>query len=199
MFNFFKKKTQPSIQSIGGGNENAGNSEQWCFNDVQEFMLYTVLYKSDKNIVWQKSNEYDKCWSDGFKSFDAGKYEDAIKSYQKCLKMNPISLYVKFEIAECYIQLKNYPLAMNMLMENVKHLISDKHIARFYRRIGFINIELENYDCAIACYLYSAKFENHPSIHQEIRYIIQHLSKMPQVDNPKDVLKENNIIIIEKK
>ena len=200
MFGFLKKKTVPKIQSVDSDNKNMRNSEQFCFNDLQEFMLYTALYKNgDKDIVWLKSNEYDKYWNDGFKLFDAKKYEAAIKSYQKCLNMNPISLYVKFEIAECYIQLKNYPAAMNMLMENVKHLMSDKYIAQFYRRIGFINIEVGNYDCAVACYVYSCKFENHPSIQKEIGYIIQQSSKMPQVDYPEYILRANNIIVIEKK
>ena len=196
MFKFLKKKVQPQRQATSAM-ENTEDGEIWCFNDSKEFIIYTALNKN-KNVVWMKSDEYDKYWNDGFKLFDAGKYDDAIRSYQKCLSMNPISLYVRFEITECYIQLHNYVQAINILMSNVKNLLYNEDIARFYRRVGYINIELKNYDCAVACYLYSIKFENHPSILQEIMYITQQLSEMSQVNNPEEVLKDNNIIIINK-
>lgn len=196
MFNFLKKKV-PSQRQTTSTRKNTEDSEMWCFNDLKEFIIYQELRKK-KNVVWMKSDEYDKYWNDGFKLFDVGQYDDAIRSYQKCLSMNPISLYVRFEITECYIQLHNYVQAMNILTGNVKNLLYNEDIARFYRRVGYINIELKNYDCAVACYLYSGKFENHPSIQQEIMYITQQLSEMPQVNNPEEVLKDNNIIIISK-
>ena len=65
----------------------------------------------------------------------------------------------------------NLSAAKNTLLEMKDYLIEEKNIARFYRRMGYIEIEKGNYKVAAACYQYSQKFENHPSVVQELMYI----------------------------
>lgn len=110
---------------------------------MQEFIMFAAVQKQKnrtEDFEWMKSEEYDKFWKNGYSLFEQKQYDKAIANYEKCLSMNPISLYVRFEIAECYIQLGDYASALKYLEKNIEFLIEDKYIAQFYRRIGFINI-----------------------------------------------------------
>ncbi|MBE6911740.1 MAG: tetratricopeptide repeat protein [Ruminococcaceae bacterium] len=192
MFGLFKKNKK-------GKDEK---SKAYCFNDMQEFIMFAAVQKQKnrtEDFEWMKSEEYDKFWKNGYSLFEQKQYDKAIANYEKCLSMNPISLYVRFEIAECYIQLGDYASALKYLEKNIEFLIEDKYIAQFYRRIGFINIEKENYICAVACYVYSNEFEKHPSVMQELMYIAQQCGKMPEINDVKEVLRKNNIHIFQPK
>lgn len=50
-------------------------------------------------------------------------------------------------------------------------LHNDSLKAKFYRRVGFVAIEEGSFQEAYACYQYSLKYENHPSVSQEMKYI----------------------------
>ena len=43
--------------------------------------------------------------------------------------------------------------------------------AKFYRRVGYVAIEEGKYKEAYACYQHSLKYENHPFVAQEMKYI----------------------------
>jgi len=74
-------------------------------------------------------------------------------------------------MCEAYLQLHNLSSAKQSLLDMKDFLVEEKAIAKFYRRFGFIEIEQGHYREAAACYQYSLKFENHPSVLQELMYI----------------------------
>ena len=88
----------------------------------------------------------------------------------------------------------NFPAARNTLLEMKDFLIEEKCIARFYRRMGYIEIEEENYKVAAACYQYSRKFEAHPSVAQELMYyIMSKAGKGVASNNPEKILSRANL------
>lgn len=78
-------------------------------------------------------------------------------------------------------------------------LLEAKYIAKFYRRLGFIECEKGNYQIASACYLYSRNFEEHPSVSQELAYIVSLGGTVPASANSMDLLKIAEVPVIEKK
>lgn len=55
----------------------------------------------------------------------------------------------------------------------MKEFLHDDSLkAKFYRRVGYVAIEESSYKEAYACYQYSLKYENHPSVSQEMQYIV---------------------------
>lgn len=95
----------------------------------------------------------------------------AIDVYKECLKLNPVGLSARFELVECYIVTKQLSFARKSLYDMKDYLMEDALKAKFYRRIGYIAIEEGSYKEAYACYKYSLKYENHPSVSQEMQYI----------------------------
>ena len=77
-------------------------------------------------------------------------------------------------------------------------LIEEKNIARFYRRMGYIEIEKGNYKVAAACYQYSQKFENHPSVVQELMYIKAKGGFGVASGNPEKVLSSAGLPVLTK-
>lgn len=102
---------------------------------------------------------------------EQGLYKEAIKALQECLKLNPIGINARFEILECYIHLGDIPSARSVLLALFPYLTEPEHIARFYRRIGYLAAEAKSYLPGAACYQWSRKFEEHPSVEQELQYI----------------------------
>lgn len=117
------------------------------------------------------------------------------------LVLNPIGISSRFEICECFIQLKDFSSAEEILYDMGRYLLEPKHIAKFYRRIGYIEIEKGNYLGATACYAYSINFECHPTVEQELQYISSKLGiELNNIlNNPTIFLEKYNIPILKKR
>ncbi len=116
-------------------------------------------------------DNYIKEYQRGFQLFEQRQFTKALEAYKNCLKLNPIGISARFEMCEAYLQLHNLSSAKQSLLDMKDFLVEEKAIAKFYRRFGFIEIEQGHYREAAACYQYSLKFENHPSVLQELMYI----------------------------
>ena len=141
------------------------------FENPIEFAVYCKLYANGRKIIWVSADDYIKEYQKGYQLFEQGQFIKAIETYKACLKLNPIGLNARFEMCEAYLQLHKLSNAKSTLLEMKDYLIEEKSIARFYRRMGFIEIENNNFKVAASCYQYSLKFENHPSVMQELMYI----------------------------
>ena len=141
-------------------NDNLDNTEfeGYYFENPLELAIYGMLYAKDKNVRWLSGDNYLVEYQKGYQLFEQGRYNKAIEAYKKSLELNPIGLSARFEICEAYLAMGNFPAARNTLLEMKDFLIEEKCIARFYRRMGYIEIKEENYKVAAACYQYSRKF-----------------------------------------
>ena len=152
-------------------NQESTESEGYYFENPTELAIYGKLYAKGKTVYWLSGDNYLVEYKRGYQLFEQGQYSRAIEAYKKCLELNPIGLSARFEICEAYLKMGNLSSARNTLLEMKDYLIEEKNIARFYRRMGYIEIEKSNYKTAAACYQYSQKYENHPSVIQELMYI----------------------------
>ncbi len=160
-------KTEEKLNQITNNTEE----ERYYFENPIEFAVYCKLYANGRNIIWVSGDEYLKEYQKGYQLFEQGQFSKAIEVYKNCLKLNPIGVSARFEMCEAYLQLHKLSNAKNTLLKMKDYLVKEKSIAKFYRRMGFIEIENGNYKVAASCYQYSLKFENHPSVMQELMYI----------------------------
>ena len=146
-------------------------SEGYYFQNPIELAIYGKLHGKDKTVYWLAGNNYIEAYNKGFQLFEQGRFQEALAVFRDSLKLNPIGLSARFEICEVFIKLQKYADAKKTLLEMKPYLFEVENIARFYRRLGFIETEEGNYDCALAAYAYSLNFKNHPSVKSEMEYI----------------------------
>lgn len=170
--------------------------EQWYFENPIEFAMYVKLYNKKNNVVWVSNDKYLELYKKGYQLFECRQFAKAIDVFKECLKLNPIGISARFELVECYLMSKQFSLARKSLYDMKAFLHDNTLKAKFYRRIGYIAIEEEAYKEAYACYHYSLRYENHPSVTQEIAYIVSKAGTSVRCNDDEKVLQANNVPVI---
>lgn len=180
-----------------GVSENAG-SEQYHFENMIEFMTYVGLHSTNKAVIWLPPDSYWAEYKKGYQLFEQGQFDLAIDAYKRCLELNPIGLSARFEICEAYIKMDCLSLAQSTLLEMKDYLAEKDKIARFYRRMGFIETQKGNYEVATACFQYSLQYDNNPMAIKELQYIKSKggSGAAASGDDPKQTLISANIPIL---
>lgn len=170
--------------------------EQWYFENPIELALYAKLYNKKNNVIWVSSDKYLELYKVGYQLFECKQFAKAIDTYKECLKINPIGVSARFELVECYLTSRQFSLAKKCLYDMQDFLYNEQLKAKFYRRIGFVAIEENSFKEAYACYQYSLKYENHPSVSQEMKYIESKAGSSVRRIDVESVLRKHNIPIV---
>lgn len=179
-------------------NEDRENTLVFEFDNMQEFMTYCDLFKEQigtKKVIWSDATNYRDFFNKAVELLKQNKCTDAIICFEKALELNPIGLAARLGIAESYICLKDYKQAKECLMNAKRYIRPDFFAGSFYRKLGFIAIEEENYLLGYACYMQSKKFDNLPIADSEMKYIASKIS-VPNDFNCRKVLMDNNIPVL---
>ncbi len=172
-------------------------TESYFFENVFEMAIYGKLFSKDKKVNWLSGDNYIKLYQKGYQLFEQGRFNEALLTYNDCLKLNPIGISARFEMCETFLSMGQVNAAAGVLMELHQFLLFDeKQMAKFYRRFGFIKIEQGDLRTAAACYQYSRKYENHPSIQQELAYIKSKGGSIIPSSNPERILRDAGIPIL---
>lgn len=198
LFDGFRKKKSTTVAPSVATTANASKDEdeRFYFENPIEFAIYCKLYASGRNITWISADAYLKEYQKAYQLFEQRQFSKAIEILEECLKLNPIGISARFEICEANLQMHNLSAAKNALLEMKDYLVDNQSIAKFYRRLGFVETESGNYKTAAACYLYSKEFENHPSIAQELMYIASKGGDSVLISNPAQILMKANYPIL---
>lgn len=170
--------------------------EQWYFENPLEFAMYVKLYNKKSNVIWVSSDKYLELYKKGYQLFECRQFAKAIDVYKECLKLNPIGISARFELVECYLMSKQFSFARKSLYDMKDFLHDNSLKAKFYRRVGYIAIEEGSYKEAYACYQHSLKYENHPSVAQEMKYIESKAGASVKRIDTDSVLAKHNIPIV---
>ena len=176
--------------------ERKNAEDSFYFESADEMKIYGKFHKGA--VVWKRGDAYINKFRRSYELFEKGEFHGAIEVLKECLALNPIGISARFEIAECYIQLRDYISAITALMLMRGYLTQSIDKALFYRRLGYIYSELENYILAAACYVYSEKFCKHPSVAPELEFIesMSDINLNAVKQNPLLVLRNFNIPIL---
>ena len=172
--------------------------ERYEFSNVEEFIAYAKIYKPGAKVSWIQGDSYINQLKTGIALFDKEEYQKAIGEYKKCFEFNPIALVARFEIVECYIALGQLDAALNELLGFSYILLKNEDIARWFRRYGYVQTELGNYELAFASYAWSYRFEQNPSVIQEFAYIEYQSGKDLKHIDVKGILEKQGLNLFEK-
>lgn len=194
------KDETTNLSTVNDASPSLGqdDSEGFYFENPLELAAYGKLFGNGKKVFWLSGDNYIKEYQKGYQLFEQGQFNKALEAYKNCLKLNPIGISARFEMCETYLRLRNLASAKQTLLDMKDFLIEEKAIAKFYRRFGFIAIEQGNYREAAACYQYSLKFENHPSVSQELMYIKSKGGFAATSGTPEKVLANAKIPVLSK-
>lgn len=105
--------------------------------------------------------------------FEQKQFAQAIDAYKLALKVNPVGVAARFEICMAYCQLKDLKAAREALQGIEPYAYSDQIIAKYYRTLGYILVEEQDYKTAANAYQYSMFFEpDQQSAKQELLFIV---------------------------
>lgn len=140
------------------------------FNSNEEFLLFAI-HNKNVGVRWNESQDFKFNFETGYNLVGSRLFKPALKYLKKCFSYNPVGLIVRHEIMECLLGLKQNELALKFLLDMKDYIFSEQDIAWFYRRSGYILIELQQYELASACLKYSLQFANADMAKHEIEYI----------------------------
>ena len=176
------------------------NLESFCFEDPVEMGLYlshcNALGKN-KTVVWNASSDYSDRCKTGYDLFEQSQFEQALEAYQDALTVNPVGITARFEICECYLSLGRLSEARQCLLDMQEYLVKAEDAARFYRRMGYIATEQADYKLAVACLLFSRNYERSSYVINELMYIFSITKGQVKVPDPKQVLIDAGLPILE--
>lgn len=184
-----KKKAEDNMNQSGnsGNTSYSGGIEKpvqrkpvseevtYYFENQQEFVLYVGLNKDkiNGNIIWGKGSQYQDACKRGYTLFEQKQFAQAIDAYKLALKVNPVGVAARFEICMAYCQLKDLKAAREALQGIEPYAYCDQIIAKYYRTLGYILVEEQDYKTAANAYQYSLFFEpDQQSAKQELLFIV---------------------------
>lgn len=175
------------------------DADRFCFDGQMEFFIYAKHTKDigrKKNIIWVNESTYNDRFMQGYHLYEDRKYEKALQAYRKALEVNPVGINARFEICECYLKLGNLIGARTTLLEMQDFLLENKHIAKFYRRMGFIAVEQQDYRLGAACFIHSLKHEKSNLVADELMYIQSITGGIDTIGDPEKVIRSAGIPIL---
>lgn len=175
------------------------DADRFCFDSQMEFFIYAKHAKDTgrkKNIIWENKSSYTDRFMQGYYLYEDGKFEKALQAYKKALEVNPVGINARFEICECYLKLGNLIGARTTLLEMQDFLVQNTHIAKFYRRMGFIAIEQQDYRLGAACFIHSLKHEKSNLVADELMYIHSITGGIDPIIDPEKVIRLAKIPIL---
>ena len=176
--------------------DNDSKTDYYNFSDVIDFVLYTRIYKSEKNIKWINIPFVTAYSYLAYIYNEEGNYEEALKMIDKTIRWSPMNLSPLFEKCETYKMQKKWDEFKNITESLYDKIYSAIDLAHYYRNLGYYYIETNNLDLAYALYTTSIKFEKNNNAYGEMAYINQQLNRdnyNMSADGGLNILKNNNI------
>ncbi len=155
------------------------STTEYSFANKEEYNIFCRRYQSSGKVIWNTSAEYVVNYNEAFEEYEKGNYENALRMYFNTLRINPIAIDARFEIANCYIKLGDFTKAKITLAILKDFLFTDQNIAKFYRTLGYILSEEENdYLAAYCCYKHSSTYDRAGLYKSEVDHELIYLSSV---------------------
>ena len=161
------------LLQIIGEPSTSSDTIQYCFENQKEFIQYVALHKGEtaKKVVWITAKTSHVLAQKAVALYELKRHDEAVICLVKAIKFNPINTHYKFELVENLLQLKKFDGVEKTLRILMEQVIYPGDVARMYRRFGFYYTETKKYDIALACYVWSIRFEESKSAVNELLYI----------------------------
>lgn len=176
--------------------DNDTETEYYNFSDVIEFVIYTRINKTNKNIKWLDIPFVTAYSYLSYIYNEQKQYDKALEMIAKTCRWNPMALSPLFEKCETYKMQKDWETFYNITLSLYDKIYNARDLAHYYRNLGFYYIEKGNLDLAYALYTASTKFEKSNNAFAEMAYINQQLNRESynmSAEEGINLLKQNNL------
>ena len=126
LFGLFKNSGNTSNSEIGNSNvpfdtspeSLIGRNTSFNFDGLAEIAVFVKKYWAGRKqkLMISQGDEYMNCYLKAYNLYEQGKFNEAIKVLHDSLKINPMGIKARFELVECYLNLKDTETAKKELM-----------------------------------------------------------------------------------
>jgi tetratricopeptide (TPR) repeat protein len=152
-------------------------SDYFSFNNLIEGMYYQVKYKPTKQMRQHPENHKFYQFY-GYILVERKDYKKAIEMLDKGLTLNPLDTDLLFEKAVIFQQRKDWDTFKELTDRCIEYAYTPFALARACRNYGYMFTEKEDYEAAIACYIYSSYWQKDKKAENELYYISQKTKKV---------------------
>ncbi len=133
--------------------------------------LYQIVFKPEKTLNRTPFDFSRMITAYGYILVEYREFEKAVEVLKKAIEYNPVDCGPKFELAEIYKLQKDKDKTIEITKETLKVASSPATIARCYTNLGYMCVDLKEYDDAVAFYYASILFYPYSAVKAELRNI----------------------------
>lgn len=133
--------------------------------------LYQIVFKPEKTLNRTPFDFSRMITAYGYILVEYREFEKAVEVLKKAIEYNPVDCGPKFELAEIYKLQKDKDKIIEITKETLKVASSPATIARCYTNLGYMCVDLKEYDDAVAFYYASILFYPYSAVKAELRNI----------------------------
>ena len=133
--------------------------------------LYQIVFKPEKTLNRTPFDFSRMITAYGYILVEYREFEKAVEVLKKDIEYNPVDCGPKFELAEIYKLQKDKDKIIEITKETLKVASSPATIARCYTNLGYMCVDLKEYDDAVAFYYASILFYPYSAVKAELRNI----------------------------
>jgi len=134
--------------------------------------LYQIIFKPEKTLNRAPFDFARMISSYGYLLVEYRELEKAEEVLKKAVEYNPVDCGPKFELAEIYKLQKDSEKIISITKDTIKVASSPSAIARCYTNLGYMCVDLKEYDDAVVFYYVSMLFYPNPAVNAELRNIV---------------------------
>ncbi len=163
-------------------NDNSYNdkvSEYFCFNNLVEFLYFHKKFTPSKEIRRHPTADVFVYFLYGYIYLEKKDYIKALEMLDKGLKLNPLDTKLLFEKAEIFKARKDWNTFKDLTDDCIEYAYKPVDLAKAYRNYGYMFIEKEDYEGAIACYMCSLSWDSDATMaSSQLFYISQTINQV---------------------
>jgi len=166
-----------------------------CFANPIQKILYLLIFEIEEEIQPPKYSWGHFFTNFGSILFELNEYERSEVVLDIAIHWNPYDTLAYFELGEIYKLQKNWEKYLDFNQMAFRTISDTRLLARYYRNLSFYYIEQNELQKAANLLAYSASYEYHPLVENELLYI-NTLNSDIRPDwfmNTKEYLKRENI------
>ena len=133
--------------------------------------LYQIVFKPEKTLNRTPFDFSRMITAYGYILVEYREFEKAVEVLKKDIEYNPVDCGPKCELAEIYKLQKDKDKIIEITKETLKVASSPATIARCYTNLGYMCVDLKEYDDAVAFYYASILFYPYSAVKAELRNI----------------------------
>lgn len=169
---------------------DVNNQHIYNFTNPVDFVIFVDKNKNKGyNIEWCRVPFYQIYMGLVYIDIEEKNWDSAHKNIENALLWSPGNIEALFQINEIYKMNGQFDKLKDNTDKIFDNIYDAVNLARYYRTLGYYNIEMKNYELAYALYCISLMFARDEGVFVELDYICKVQGIKPYKLEPKEAVK----------